>query len=132
MILHDVTRNIFLESPASAYFVDLMHDSNAQVPKFCDTTFDIITEFEQDCSSKIGLEKFRWLNSQWVDLIEGRVSQDLNYEDEDYMNGPEDNLLLYDTRDAMNRPEKTPLGVNLADKINLIKMCILHSITHHI
>ena len=42
------------------------------------------------------MEKFKWHNSQWLDMIEGRVSQELNYEDYDDMDGIEDNLLLYD------------------------------------
>ena len=48
-----------------------MHDSNAQVRKVCDTTLDIIAEFDEDWATKIRLEKFRWHNSQWLDMIEG-------------------------------------------------------------
>ena len=71
MVFHEVTRQIFLESTAPAYLVDLMHDSNAQVRKVCDTTLDIISEFDQEWATKIRLEKFRWHNSQWLDMIEG-------------------------------------------------------------
>ena len=71
MVFHEATRNSFLTSPAPAYLVDLMHDSNAEVRKVCDTTLDIIAEFDQEWSTKIRLEKFRWHNSQWLDMIEG-------------------------------------------------------------
>ena len=74
MVFHEVTRQIFLESPAPAYLVDLMHDSNAQVRNVCDTTLDIISEFDQEWAIKIRLEKFRWHNSQWLDMIEGNCS----------------------------------------------------------
>lgn len=94
MVFHQVTRDIFLQSSAPAYLVDLMHDSNAEVRKVCDTTLDIISEFDDEWADKIRMEKFRWHNSQWLDMIEGR-SHELNYDEPEYV--PEDNLLLYGT-----------------------------------
>ena len=64
MVFHDVTRKQFLETSAPAYLVDLMHDSNSQVRKVCDSTLDIISEFDQEWAVKIRMEKFRWHNSQ--------------------------------------------------------------------
>lgn len=49
-----------------------MHDSNAEVRKVCDTTLDIISEFDDEWADKIRMEKFRWHNSQWLDMIEGK------------------------------------------------------------
>ena len=53
-----------METSAPAYLVDLMHDSNSQVRKVCDSTLDIISEFDQEWATKIRMEKFRWHNSQ--------------------------------------------------------------------
>ena len=61
-----------------------MHDSNSQVRKVCDWTLDIISEFDPDWSKRIRLEKFRWHNSQWLDMMEGRSGQ----ENIDYEEGP--------------------------------------------
>ena len=59
-----------------------MHDSNSQVRKVCDWTLDIISEFDPDWSKRIRLEKFRWHNSQWLDMMEGRTGQEnIDYEE---------------------------------------------------
>lgn len=103
MVFHDCTRKSFLDSPAPAYLVDLMHDSNSQVRKVCDWTLDIISEFDPDWSKRIRLEKFRWHNSQWLDMMEGRSGQEnIDYE-EDYIENEFEhemnNLLLYDNNE---------------------------------
>ncbi|CAG5112727.1 Oidioi.mRNA.OKI2018_I69.chr2.g6908.t1.cds [Oikopleura dioica] len=72
LAFHQVTRDQFLATTAPAYLVDLMHDSNAQVR----------------------LEKFRWHNSQWLEMIEGPQEGALAYEEEEY--GHPADLLLYD------------------------------------
>jgi hypothetical protein len=77
---------------APAYLIDLMHDKNSEVRKVCDLTLDIIAvsklrhllvtennpenpvfetkEYDKDWSKKIQIEKFRWHNSQWLEMIE--------------------------------------------------------------
>ena len=65
-----------------------MHDSNSQVRKVCDWTLDIISEFDPDWSKRIRLEKFRWHNSQWLDMMEGRSGQ----ENIDYEEGTSENV----------------------------------------
>ena len=79
-----------VRKPSLAYLVDLMHDSNSQVRKVCDWTLDIISEFDPDWSKRIRLEKFRWHNSQWLDMMEGRSGQ----ENIDYEEGPSENFFL--------------------------------------
>ena len=71
-----------VRKPIIAYLVDLMHDSNSQVRKVCDWTLDIISEFDPDWSKRIRLEKFRWHNSQWLDMMEGRSGREnIDYEE---------------------------------------------------
>ena len=79
-----------VRKPSVAYLVDLMHDSNSQVRKVCDWTLDIISEFDPDWSKRIRLEKFRWHNSQWLDMMEGRSGQ----ENIDYEEGPSEKFFL--------------------------------------
>jgi len=79
-----------VRKPSLAYLVDLMHDSNSQVRKVCDWTLDIISEFDPDWSKRIRLEKFRWHNSQWLDMMEGRSGQ----ENIDYEEGPSENFFF--------------------------------------
>ena len=60
----------------------------------CDSTLDIIAEFDKGWSEKVRLEKFRWHNSQWLEMIEGPQDGALAYEEEEY--GHPSDLLLYD------------------------------------
>ncbi|XP_066913808.1 kinesin-associated protein 3-like [Clytia hemisphaerica] len=72
MVFHQATRNVIVkETQAPAYLIDLMHDKNEEVRKVCDNTLDIISECDSDWCSRITLEKFRWHNSQWLQMVEG-------------------------------------------------------------
>ena len=57
----------FLDAPA--YLIDLMHDKNPEIRKLCATTLDIIGEIDEEWAKKIKMEKFRWHNSQVLNLI---------------------------------------------------------------
>ena len=65
-----------------------MHDKNAEIRKVCDNTLDIIAEFDEEWAKKIQLEKFRWHNSQWLEMVESRQLDELNdpymYPDDGY------------------------------------------------
>ena len=37
---------------APAYLIDLMHDKNTEVRKMCDTTLDIISEYDEEWAKK--------------------------------------------------------------------------------
>ncbi|KAK3581891.1 hypothetical protein CHS0354_024204 [Potamilus streckersoni] len=79
MIFHESTREVIVkETQAPAYLIDLMHDKNAEIRKVCDNTLDIIAEFDEDWAKKIQLEKFRWHNSQWLEMVESRQLEDMN------------------------------------------------------
>jgi hypothetical protein len=65
-----------------------------QFRSVCDSTLDIIAEFDKGWSEKVRLEKFRWHNSQWLEMIEGPQDGALAYEEEEY--GHPSDLLLYD------------------------------------
>ena len=90
MDLSVINEKASVRKPSVAYLVDLMHDSNSQVRKVCDWTLDIISEFDPDWSKRIRLEKFRWHNSQWLDMMEGRSGQ----ENIDYEEGPSEKFFL--------------------------------------
>eukprot|EP00794_Sanderia_malayensis_P016189 gene16189-17816_t len=101
MIFHQATRNVIIkETQAPAYLIDLMHDKNKEVRKVCDTTLDIISECDEEWGKKIQIEKFRWHNSQWLEMIESHIN-----EPEDDMNN-----LYYDEEnpyqaDILDRPD---------------------------
>uniref|UniRef100_A0AAR2K2X3 Kinesin-associated protein 3 n=1 Tax=Pygocentrus nattereri TaxID=42514 RepID=A0AAR2K2X3_PYGNA len=63
---------IELLNEAPAYLIDLMHDKNAEIRKVCDNTLDIIAEYDEEWGRKIQNEKFRWHNSQWLEMVENR------------------------------------------------------------
>ncbi|XP_065647919.1 kinesin-associated protein 3 isoform X4 [Hydra vulgaris] len=91
LAFHQATRNVIIkETQAPAYLIDLMHDKNEEVRKVCDNTLDIIAECDPEWKVRIQVEKFRWHNSQWLQMIEsqnseGRYNQNPYYEiDDDY------------------------------------------------
>uniref|UniRef100_A0AAR2LNP3 Kinesin associated protein 3 n=1 Tax=Pygocentrus nattereri TaxID=42514 RepID=A0AAR2LNP3_PYGNA len=73
MVFHQATREVIIkETQAPAYLIDLMHDKNAEIRKVCDNTLDIIAEYDEEWGRKIQNEKFRWHNSQWLEMVENR------------------------------------------------------------
>uniref|UniRef100_A0A673WH97 Kinesin-associated protein 3a n=1 Tax=Salmo trutta TaxID=8032 RepID=A0A673WH97_SALTR len=67
---------IELLNEAPAYLIDLMHDKNAEIRKVCDNTLDIIAEYDEEWGRKIQSEKFRWHNSQWLEMVDNRAMGD--------------------------------------------------------
>ncbi|XP_070538501.1 kinesin-associated protein 3-like isoform X1 [Ptychodera flava] len=102
MVFHQATREVIVKkTQAPAYLIDLMHDKNAEIRKVCDNTLDIISEFDEEWAKKIQLEKFRWHNSQWLEMVESRQMDDsdgLMYGDEGY--GP-----YIQESDILDRPD---------------------------
>ncbi|KAF6024299.1 KIFAP3 [Bugula neritina] len=77
MIFHQSTREVIIkQTQAPAYLIDLMHDKNAEIRRVCENTLDIIAEVDQDWTIKIQQEKFRWHNSQWLEMVENRSMDD--------------------------------------------------------
>ncbi|CAL8306648.1 unnamed protein product [Lota lota] len=73
MVFHQVTRDIIVrDTQVPAYLVDLMHDKNAEIRKVCDNTLDIVAECDEDWGKRIQSEKFRWHNSQWLEMVENQ------------------------------------------------------------
>ncbi|XP_068998099.1 kinesin-associated protein 3-like [Embiotoca jacksoni] len=73
MVFHKATRDVIVKhTQAPAYLIDLMHDNNAEIRKVCDNTLDIIAEYDDEWGKKIQREKFRWYNSQWLEMVENR------------------------------------------------------------
>ncbi|KAG7176251.1 Kinesin-associated protein 3-like, partial [Homarus americanus] len=68
---HEVTRpQVISTTEVPAYLIDLMHDKNTEIRRVCDTTLDIIGENDDDWAVRIQCHKFRWYNSQWLDMVE--------------------------------------------------------------
>ncbi|CAH8673104.1 unnamed protein product [Schistosoma rodhaini] len=71
LTFHESTRNLLVKTTqAVAYLVDLMHDKNADIRKLCDITLDIVCEYESDWRIRIQTQRFRWHNSQWLEMID--------------------------------------------------------------
>ncbi|CAB1326854.1 unnamed protein product [Coregonus sp. 'balchen'] len=88
---------IELLNEAPAYLIDLMHDKNAEIRKVCDNTLDIIAEYDEEWGRKTQREKFRWHNSQWLEMVESRQMEDgepFMYGDDGEMDRPD---LFYST-----------------------------------
>ena len=62
--------SVIRQSPAPAYLVDLMHDKNTRIQRFCNAALDILADFDQEWAKRIQMERFRWYNSQWLEMIE--------------------------------------------------------------
>ncbi|ROL43457.1 Kinesin-associated protein 3 [Anabarilius grahami] len=87
-------------SEAPAYLIDLMHDKNAEIRKVCDNTLDIIAEYDVEWGKKIQSEKFRWHNSQWLEMVENRQMD----EAEPFMYGDDGEPFLQNG-DILERPD---------------------------
>lgn len=99
MIFHKATREVIIkQTQAPAYLIDLMHDKNTEIRKVCDQTLDIIMEYDEEWAKKIQEEKFRWHNSQWLEMIENRMPM----EDNDSLLYDEDGLM---DGDPLDRPD---------------------------
>ncbi|XP_077076782.1 kinesin-associated protein 3a isoform X1 [Siphateles boraxobius] len=101
MVFHQATRDVIIkETQAPAYLIDLMHDKNAEIRKVCDNTLDIIAEYDVEWGKKIQSEKFRWHNSQWLEMVENRQMD----EAEPFMYGDDGEAFLQNG-DILERPD---------------------------
>uniref|UniRef100_A0A672SWK9 Kinesin-associated protein 3b n=1 Tax=Sinocyclocheilus grahami TaxID=75366 RepID=A0A672SWK9_SINGR len=106
MVFHQATRDVIIkDTQAPAYLIDLMHDKNVEIRQVCDNTLDIIAEYDEEWGKKIQSEKFRWHNSQWLEMVESRQMEDA----EPYLYGDEPGALeqpdLFYSTDGMMAPE---------------------------
>uniref|UniRef100_A0A671NMN8 Kinesin-associated protein 3b n=1 Tax=Sinocyclocheilus anshuiensis TaxID=1608454 RepID=A0A671NMN8_9TELE len=106
MVFHQATRDVIIkDTQAPAYLIDLMHDKNVEIRQVCDNTLDIIAEYDEEWGKKIQSEKFRWHNSQWLEMVESRQMED----GEPYLYGDEPGALeqpdLFYSTDGMMVPE---------------------------
>ncbi|KAF7690100.1 kinesin-associated protein 3 [Silurus meridionalis] len=101
MVFHQATRDVIIkETQAPAYLIDLMHDKNAEICKVCDNTLDIIAEYDEEWGRKIQNEKFRWHNSQWLEMVENRQMDEV----EPFLYGDEGETFLQGA-DILERPD---------------------------
>ncbi|XP_016380631.1 kinesin-associated protein 3-like [Sinocyclocheilus rhinocerous] len=106
MVFHQATRDVIIkDTQAPAYLIDLMHDKNVEIRQVCDNTLDIIAEYDEEWGKKIQSEKFRWHNSQWLEMVESRQMEDA----EPYLYGDNPDALeqpdLFYSTDGMMAPE---------------------------
>ncbi|MEJ1270266.1 kinesin-associated protein 3 [Cricetulus griseus] len=92
---------IELLNEAPAYLIDLMHDKNNEIRKVCDNTLDIIAEYDEEWAKKIQSEKFRWHNSQWLEMVESRQMD----ESEQYLYGDDRIEPYIHEGDILERPD---------------------------
>uniref|UniRef100_A0A8C7BXX2 Kinesin associated protein 3 n=1 Tax=Neovison vison TaxID=452646 RepID=A0A8C7BXX2_NEOVI len=92
---------IELLNEAPAYLIDLMHDKNNEIRKVCDNTLDIIAEYDEEWAKKIQSEKFRWHNSQWLEMVESRQLD----ESEQYLYGDDRIEPYIHEGDILERPD---------------------------
>ncbi|XP_063683184.1 kinesin-associated protein 3-like [Bolinopsis microptera] len=106
MIFHKCTRELLIkQSQAPAYLIDLMHDKNTEVRRMCDTTLDIISEYDEDWATKIQYEKFKWHNSQWLEMVTQGNDPEVDSYDDDYL--PREMMLSGDsTADLLYQHEQ--------------------------
>lgn len=52
-----------------AYLIDLMHDKNAPIRAVCDRALSIIAERSEEWARKMDIERFRWHNAQWLEMV---------------------------------------------------------------
>ncbi|KAM5144041.1 kinesin-associated protein 3 isoform 3-T3 [Callospermophilus lateralis] len=102
MVFHQATRDVIIkETQAPAYLIDLMHDKNNEIRKVCDNTLDIIAEYDEEWAKKIQSEKFRWHNSQWLEMVESRQMD----ESEQYLYGDDRIEPYIHDGDILERPD---------------------------
>uniref|UniRef100_A0A2D4K2V4 Kinesin-associated protein 3 n=4 Tax=Elapidae TaxID=8602 RepID=A0A2D4K2V4_9SAUR len=102
MVFHQATRDVIIkETQAPAYLIDLMHDKNSEIRKVCDNTLDIIAEYDEEWAKKIQSEKFRWHNSQWLEMVESRQMD----ENEQYLYGDDRIEPYIHEGDILERPD---------------------------
>lgn len=102
MVFHQATRDVIIkETQAPAYLIDLMHDKNNEIRKVCDNTLDIIAEYDEEWAKKIQSEKFRWHNSQWLEMVESRQLD----ESEQYLYGDDRIEPYIHEGDILERPD---------------------------
>lgn len=108
VIRHDATRDYLIkETDAPAYLIDLMQDKNKEIAAVCDACLDIISvsramttllvdlfwvlvsfeiifvnflkECNEDWKRRIMLDKFRFHNSHWLEMVESQSLDDAGF-----------------------------------------------------
>ncbi|GAA50822.1 kinesin-associated protein 3 [Clonorchis sinensis] len=75
LVFHKRTIEMTVKSTqVPAYLIDLMHDKNAEIRRVCDLALDIIAEYDRNWGTRIQAERFRWHNSQWLDMIDSATN----------------------------------------------------------
>lgn len=57
------------DSSLADHMIDLMHDANAAVREVCDNALLIMGEHSEEWAKRIAGERFKWHNSQWLEMV---------------------------------------------------------------
>uniref|UniRef100_A0A8I3MLD3 Kinesin associated protein 3 n=2 Tax=Canis lupus familiaris TaxID=9615 RepID=A0A8I3MLD3_CANLF len=122
MVFHQATRDVIIkETQAPAYLIDLMHDKNNEIRKVCDNTLDIIAEYDEEWAKKIQSEKFRWHNSQWLEMVESRQMD----ESEQFLYGDDRIEPYIHEGDILERPDLFYNSGKMITKAKLNSLCAI-------
>ncbi|KAJ3126935.1 Kinesin-associated protein 3 [Nowakowskiella sp. JEL0407] len=100
LLLHESTRNVLLsKTDVVSYFIDLLYDRNIEIRKMCDVCLDIIAEIDEEWVKKIRLQKFRWHNAEWLQIMSQQNESGQNHE------GFEESTVLY-AKTRMVNPDR--------------------------
>ncbi|RWS10991.1 kinesin-associated protein 3-like protein [Dinothrombium tinctorium] len=72
--------NLINDSQIPAYLIDLMNDKNAEIKMVCNTTLDILSEYDPSLADKILIERFKSYNKEWLEMVQSQQQMDI-YED---------------------------------------------------
>lgn len=99
MVFHKETRDLLITDPkTSTFLINLMHDTNPEICRVCDSTLDIIADHDETWLKKVQLERFRRHNGQWLEMVQNQDLFLLSDQAESIL-GNED---LLDSQDLFN------------------------------
>lgn len=66
-----------------AYLIDLMQDNNKHIRKICNLCLNIIAERDRAWAERIKIEKFRYYNAQWLQMVDSQQLEPDQEEEEE-------------------------------------------------
>ncbi|KAM3722945.1 Kinesin-associated protein [Dirofilaria immitis] len=69
IIKHDELSKSVVDAHIATYLIDLMHDKNVPIRMICDHALSVIAERNEEWARKMDVERFRWHNSQWLEMV---------------------------------------------------------------
>lgn len=106
---------VITKTEVPAYLIDLMQDNNKHIRKICNLCLNIISERDRAWGERIKIEKFRYYNAQWLQMVD---SQQLEPEEEE----EEDELPPYLNTEYLSQAVVRPVtAVKKLDDLELLE-----------